>query len=491
MPDDPERVYPLELFMRDYFEPQLLPKLLAGVKLPPVADVSKINRARPEVSFANVKPSPSRDGHIDVQLRVRPTRDGAGRSGGAHDLRLFRDDKLVARASLSDASTVRALASGQEVLVTLEGIRLPSGRQQVALSAYAFNVDRVKGPTSKHEQQLPQTADLKGRAFIISFGVSRHNLPAWNLAAAANDARLTQQILETNMRRSGRYREVLAVPLVSDGSVNHASKRHLEVVLARLSGRDGDPTVLAQLPGAERLSAATPDDVVVVTFAGHGFTHERQFFLVPQEVTGTSSKEEATRRSSISSDELTQWLEQIDAADVSLVVDACHSASAVEGDGFKPGPMGAKGLGQLAYDKGIRILAASQAEEAAFENGRLQHGLLTYAIVVEGLGHAKADSRPADGRIDIKEWLMYGVQRVPQLYSEMTAKKSSPRGDGEWRLRPRGVEQLVATPTILQRPVLFDFKTAVQAPLVCEGGGPTHGAPNPMATAVCRVVAVP
>jgi hypothetical protein len=48
----------------------------------------------------------------------------------------------------------------------------------------------------------------------------------------------------------------------------------------------------------------------------------------------------------VSSDDLSRWLRDVDAGDLVMVVDACHSAASVEGSGFKPGPMGSRGLGQ-------------------------------------------------------------------------------------------------------------------------------------------------
>jgi hypothetical protein len=41
---------------------------------------------------------------------------------------------------------------------------------------------------------------------------------------------------------------------------------------------------------------------------------------------------------------------------------------------MKSGPMGCRGLGQLAYDKGMRILTASQADNMALEHDDLEHG---------------------------------------------------------------------------------------------------------------------
>jgi len=94
--------------------------------------------------------------------------------------------------------------------------------------------------------------------------------------------------------------------------------------------------------------------------------------------TGISDQKKANL---ISSEELSLWLKDVDAGDMVMIVDACHAAAAVEGDEFKPGPMGSRGLGQLSYDKGMRILTATQAANVAIESGSLGHGLLTYALV--------------------------------------------------------------------------------------------------------------
>jgi hypothetical protein len=53
-----------------------------------------------------------------------------------------------------------------------------------------------------------------------------------------------------------------------------------------------------------------------------------------------------------------------------MILDACYSAASIESADFKPGPMGSRGLGQLAYDKRIRVLAASQAKQPSAAQGR-------------------------------------------------------------------------------------------------------------------------
>ena len=75
-------------------------------------------------------------------------------------------------------------------------------------------------------------------------------------------------------------------------------------------------------------------------------------------------------------------LDVVDAGEMAMIIDACHSAASVTADGFRPGPMGDPGLGQLSFDKGIRILAATQADSVAMESAQLHGGLLTFALTI-------------------------------------------------------------------------------------------------------------
>jgi hypothetical protein len=72
-------------------------------------------------------------------------------------------------------------------------------------------------------------------------------------------------------------------------------------------------------------------------------------------ITSSSLSSSEFRCRCISSDELSLWLREVDAGELALIVDACHPAAAIEGTDFKPGPMVSRGLGQLLYDKGMRI----------------------------------------------------------------------------------------------------------------------------------------
>ena len=161
------------------------------------------------------------------------------------------------------------------------------------------------------------------------------------------------------------------------------------------------------------------------------------------------------------------WLREVDAGELALVVDACHSAAAVEGTDFKPGPMGSRGLGQLSYDKGMRILTATQAADVALENNSLRQGLLTYALAQEGLGAWQAD-KDNNNAVLLKEWLGYGVERVPRLHEEVRAGTIQNKGVGETRIVREAVAPDAVTEDKYQQPSLFDFSRARTDPALAR-----------------------
>lgn len=154
-----------------------------------------------------------------------------------------------------------------------------------------------------------------------------------------------------------------------------------------------------------------------------------------------------------------------------MIVDACHSAASV-GDEFKPGPMGSRGLGQLAFDKGMRILAASQADDVALESDLIQQGLLSFALVQDGLEGRQADHKPKDDRITLEEWLNYAVVRVPVLAADVKAGKvTASRGSGEGRGLKLVSGGDPAKRRAIQQPSLFDFTKGRRDVVLDAGSG--------------------
>lgn len=488
-PDDPLRALPLEIFMRDYYEPRLLARLLAGERFAPVRSLAEINRAQPSVRINDISVRDA-EGRADVTVEVSRPAAGA-RETGVYDLRLFRDGQLVGHAPEGGGRVVPDAQTGRATH-TFKNIRLPRSAEarEVVFSAYAFNEDRVKSATARRAHALAAAgAPAKGRAYLVSVGVNAYDNPAWDLRFAANDARRMQEVLAERAAATGEYEEVVAVRLVSDYETRDgrkatprvvteasATKANFKAVLDLLAGREVQAEQLKGVRGAERLRAATPDDLVIITFSSHGYADQRGAFYLLTSDTGTHGGMREAARRGVSSDELSAWLRDVDAGELVLVVDACHAAASVQGEGFKPGPMGSRGLGQLSYDKGMRVLTSTQAGDVALEFKLVEMGLLTYALTRDAVEAGRADFLPADRRITVSEWLAYAVERVPPLHAEIAARLAEAGGRGRLAgdaqarvVRYGGARGLAATPVgPTQQPSLFDFARRRRDPVLAS-----------------------
>jgi hypothetical protein len=513
--------------MRDYYEPRLLPRLLAcGEReatdpgaceraFRPVRPLASLNRIQPSVRILGVRRDPtSADvALVDVEVggREDPSQPNDKTSTAAYDLRLFRNGQLVAQwpeptgsaAGPDDIEAWRhaALVPGTEgaaSVVRTFPVRLAARDrdQPVAFTAYAFNEDRVKSETASHDDySVPaDIAVREPRAYVVAVGVDAYENPRRNLRFAATDARAVAGAL-----RGLEDYQVVTVPLVSElpggapgrAPVDHATKENIRAVLDLLAGRgEAERVRLRSLlgPVVDELRLATPDDLVILTFSGHGHADAQgRFYLLPSNSGAGDELEGEALRRLISSEELGEWLRGVDAGELAMVIDACHSAASVEAGGFRPGPMGDRGFGQLAYDRAMRILAATQAENVALESGQIGQGLLTYALVREGLERRTADE-DGNGEVTLAEWLRHGERRVPGLYEDIRA--------GRVRLAPatpeaadsvsRGAAPNMATMTraaaaraaipdrtavastdrYVQTPALFDFARRSAGPVL-------------------------
>jgi WD40 repeat protein/uncharacterized caspase-like protein len=512
-PEDPLKPLPLEIFMRDYYEPRLLARIIAGEHFAPVRSIAEVNRAQPSVQITSIEQRKEQPEFARVTVEASRPADGSG----VYDLRLFRDGQLVAYAP-SEGGEVKTDAQTGKATITFDNVRLPRTRPTdakvkdeanadsndeadaqrnafgVEFAAYAFNEDRVKSLTARASVVPPVAlTPSKGRAYVVSVGVNAYENEAWDLRFAANDARRLQETVAARLASGGEYEEVVSVPLISDYAKEGgrktsprivkemtATKRNFKAVLDLLAGRKVDEEALKAIPNADKLRRATPEDLVLVSFSSHGYADERGNFYLFASDAGAPSNLGDTLARAISSDELGAWLRDVDAGELIMVVDACHSAASVQGVGFKPGPMGSRGLGQLSYDKGMRILTSTQADDIALESALVEQGLLTYALTHDGLESARADFKPSDGRITVAEWLAYGVERVPALHAEVERRLAEMRAardasasaalgdDGHARVRilsggganagegERGLK-VSGQPTRTQQPALFDF----------------------------------
>ncbi|WP_353218053.1 caspase family protein [Sandarakinorhabdus sp.] len=474
-----------QTFMRDYFEPQLFRKLLdctvtgsCARVLKPVPPIAGLNFLLPSVRVTNIQSAGP--GQADVSISVTEFTAQSGRSSGAYGAKLLMNNREVARnpdepyaaatvslAQWRAANVISASPDGAAKTYT-QRVSVPTDGRPVEFAAYAFNSDRVKSDTNRVRWVPPAAQPRPRRAFVLTIGVDHYVESRLKLSFAVADARVIGDRLAAIPGYEMRHARLVTRQL-ANGQFVPVTRDHINTALGILAGFPPGPD-RAKLASAghdaNALDNTTPDDIVIISFSGHGFADATgNFALLPSDVAWPGMAQAPTADTAISATDLTMWLRAIAAKEIAFIIDACHSGAAVSTPDFKPGPMGDTGLGQLAYDKGLLILAATQADDVALESNNLRQGLLTAALG-EGL---TSQGGPADmnrdGRVRLDEWLRYAVARLPSL------SEDARRGGGA--LAARGMVMVMDTAQAnerprVQEPSLFNFN-AGPSPVVLRG----------------------
>lgn len=429
MPDDPFRPLPVEIFTRDYYQPSLLALILHRSPLREVRPVTLLNRAQPHVTITSVQGETCEKNTASIKVEIEqgelpiktPTHDRPQLwRSGAYSLRLFRDGRLVGRCpnestkqktgrgpSNADAEMVEWRvankipldpASGKPTC-TFHNIQLPriGFKGTPTFTAYAFNEDRVKSELSEPwKSNYCARPRVQRRAYVIRVGVDA-NQSGWNLDFASKSAEDMKQALHDKLARDYDVVDLSLLSTLKQDDFrtdsNLAKKDNIHAVLDLLAGRPVSETVRIEVDPANKLQKATPDDLVLLFIASHGYADPQgKFYLVPYDTgrpagvtenvlndcfyhpdeSRTCKSATAFLDHSISSDDLESWWEDVDAGEMVMILDSCHSA-AVSGKEFRPGPLGDRGFGQLSYDKGMLILTATQPDKTAV--GALREGI--------------------------------------------------------------------------------------------------------------------
>ena len=400
-------VEPVETFFNEFFYPGLLSDITSGKRPKAPRDISLIDRRQPVVilvqSAAPGTPVTTRTMKVSILVEKA--------AAGAKDVRLFRNGSLV---KVWHGDVLKGQPS-----VTLEAT-IPVIAGENRLTAYAFNRDNVKSADAEAFITGADSLKRAGTAYVLAIGVNSYANAQYNLRYAAADAQDFAEEVRRQQTQLGKYERVEVVSLMD----SEATKANILAALKLIAG-SADALPADAPKSLMQLKAAQPEDAVVIYFAGHGTAHGNRFYLIPHDLGYAGGRDtldgaglQTIISHSISDEELQSAVESLDAAQLMLVIDACNSGQALEAEEKRRGPMNSKGLAQLAYEKGMYILTAAQSYQAALEAAQLGHGLLTYALVEEGLKAMAADSAPKDGVLQAREWLDFATDRVPQMQLE-------------------------------------------------------------------------
>jgi len=429
----------VEIFFSQFYHPGLLSEIISGDIPKASLDITKVDRRQPQIKLslaAGKSPGNKAPAEVAVQIELAeaPADKAHAKGSGVQDLRLFRNGSQVKmwHGSIALDRSGRAVVSAQLAIV--------AGENQLA--AYAFNKDNIKSEDATLTIKGDNSLKHRGTAYIVAIGVDHYDNANFDLRFAAADAQDFAQVLQHEQSLLGTYERINVVSLLND----QATRSNILAALARLAGNDQKERPSDSPPELEQLKRAQPEDTILIYFAGHGATAGSRFYLLPHDLGYQGARDavdaaamKAIVKHSISDEDLERALEPVDGGRIVLVIDACNSGQALESKERRRGPMNSKGLAQLAYEKGMYILTAAQGYQAALEVAQVGHGLLTYALVEEGLKKGAADFNPKDGKIELREWLDFATVRVPELQlskideAQKVEHMNTSTDDKEWR----------------------------------------------------------
>lgn len=173
--------------------------------------------------------------------------------------------------------------------------------------------------------------------------------------------------------------------------------------------------------------AAQPEDIVIAYFSGHGIAgafggEDIEFFYLTHDIDSESKVKKRGPRESytISSAELTDWLNKIKAQKQALIVDACNSGAIVgnvSSAGKSLNTTQIRAYKRMQDRAGLFLLSGSTADKKSYESSAFGNGLLTYALLsgMRGEGDVFDFDENSAKLINLVRLFTFARDRVPIL----------------------------------------------------------------------------
>ncbi len=256
--------------------------------------------------------------------------------------------------------------------------------------------------TPKPSQVKPSDANSI-TLFMIVIGINKYKNPKYNLNYALADAASFKETFESGM--SSIFTKSNIVFLSDEKATKEGISAELEKVKIM----------------------ATSTDIFIFYYAGHGvLNNEKDFFLVPHDVTQLYGNDDALAQKGLGANQLQLYSKDIKAQKQLFILDACQSAGALDQVMASRGVAEEKAIAQLARSTGTHWLTASGSEQFASEFSQLGHGTFTY-VLLEALG-GKADT--GDKKITVNEIDAYLQEQVPEVTTKFKGTPQYPASYG-------------------------------------------------------------
>lgn len=391
----------LEQLKERYYEPGLLQKLM-GYSKEPVRDVKAFTDVKlyPETT---IEPLPSGKNSLTIDL--------TNRGGGIGKVQVFVNNKEI----IADARGPKPDTKAQQAKFTIDLTNAPfiPGKENT-IRVVSWNEE---GYLSSRGIILPYFPQEKASSepphlWAIVGGISQYDGDNLTLKFASKDAEDFAKALSLGAQR-----------------LFGTDKVHLSLLTTSNTPGALSPTKENFRKAFEEAKKSKPTDILVVYLAGHGISLKKDsdvycYLTKEARTTDTSalSDPEVLKHTTITSEELMEWIRSINATKKVLVLDTCAAgavASKLTEKRDVPSDQ-IRAIERLKDRSGFYVLMGCASDAVSYEATKYGQGLLTYTLLQGMKGAALRENE----YVDVNKLFEHAVEHVPDFASDIGGVQS-------------------------------------------------------------------
>ncbi len=259
--------------------------------------------------------------------------------------------------------------------------------------------------TKEKDQETVAPSSL----FSICIGTSKYRNPDLKLNFPDQDATFMHDALQVIGAHLFKDR-VFTTLLTSEANLsnNLSNKKNIKEAFKEVATR------------------AKPQDVVVIYLSGHGANHgdgrnALYYYLTYSIVNSNLSDSVIRKENTLSSEELTNWINAIPARKQVLILDTCFSGKVIEDLNIKNAidATRQRAMERMKDRTGMFVLAGSASDKVSYEASSYGQGLLTYTLLEGMRGPALFERKnQPEKSVDVLKLFYYSREEVERLSRE-------------------------------------------------------------------------
>ncbi|CAK0760748.1 WD_REPEATS_REGION domain-containing protein [Azospirillaceae bacterium] len=377
-------------FGASHYEPGLLAKTLRNPGALLTSSAPSVEEGVPTPPLSSIDP-PGNSSALLGKANIVVTAEDVG--GGIKNVRLFHNDKAVDASRIVSDST--GDQGGRDARVVVFAVDLLPGENR--FRAMATSAGDVEGPSATATISTPQSGPVQKSAMhVVAIGINQYSNPEMTLNYAVADAR---GFVDWARRQTS----------------NQAfSKVQIHELYDQQATRAGIQALF------QSLQSTNSQDVVIMYFAGHGESVQKQWYFLPTEF-GRNMTAQAVAAEGVGTKVFQDAILKMGAQRVFMLLDACKSGTL--GKAFAS-DVDSRDIQSMSRDAGIHIMAATDKNQLAVELAELGHGAFTYTVLDALKGVSPKIT--TDGIVRAKAVLYYAADQVPSVAFKYTGMEQFP-----------------------------------------------------------------